>query len=118
MFKGKYRHRKKSVGAKVSRQGHAKVRAKTMEGGELWTKVLSDDNKQRVVSKLKKRECKDVGEWPSSEQDARDAAVLVPMVIVEGEPSVLFTVRSQHVSRHRQLVRRVLEGYKSMQKRV
>lgn len=70
----------------------------------LWREVFSEENKERVVSTLKKRDFQ-LDEWPSTIQGVRDAAVLVPMVIVDGQPSVLFTVRSQHVSRHRQQVR-------------
>ena len=69
-----------------------------------WGEVFSEENKQRVLEELKKRHHEE--EWPNKER-SRDAAVLVPMVTVEGEPSILFTVRSQHVSRHRQLVRSV-----------
>lgn len=67
----------------------------------LWSKILADENKQRVISKLSKRQS-EVEKWPK--ENSHDAAVLVPMVMVGGEPSVLFTVRSQHLSRHRNLV--------------
>ena len=70
---------------------------------DLWRGVLGEENWQRVKRKLKKRES-ELEEWPSK-QGVRDAAVLIPMVMVDGQPSVLFTVRSQQVSRHRQQVR-------------
>lgn len=73
----------------------------TMEDDDLW--ILEEENKARVISNLRGGES-EVGAWPSSKESGHDAAVLVPMVIVDGEPSVLFTVRSQHISRHRQLV--------------
>ena len=68
----------------------------------LWSKILADENKQRVVDKLKRREER-VCEWPSNR--GRDSAVLIPMVTTAGEPSVLFTLRSQQLTRHRNQVR-------------
>ena len=77
-----------------------------MEEDAVWRKVLADENKRRVVTELKERKIGvDGEEWPVSKGGTRDAAVLVPLVMAEGQPSVLFTVRSQHVSRHRQQVR-------------
>ena len=38
-------------------------------------------------------------------QKGRHAAVLVPLHVHEGRPSVLFTVRSGHLPRHRNQVR-------------
>ena len=37
--------------------------------------------------------------------EGRQAAVLVPLLIADGEPSVLFTIRSTNLSRHRGQVR-------------
>lgn len=74
-----------------------------MDGEDLlWSKILADANKQRVVDKLKGREER-VCKWPGNE--GRDSAVLIPMVTIAGEPSVLFTVRSQKLTRHRNQVR-------------
>lgn len=67
----------------------------------LWSKILADENKQRVITGLQKEQ--NIGEkWPEAN---RSAAVLVPLVMAEGVPSVLFTVRSQHISRYRSQVR-------------
>ena len=63
---------------------------------------MAEENKQRVVTSLKKRQ-ESPEEW--HKEDVRRAAVLVPMVVVDGAPSILFTVRSQLVSRHRNEVR-------------
>ncbi len=68
----------------------------------LWNGVLADENRRKVSEKLKKRQT-EIEQWPRD--GSRDAAVLIPMVMVEGEPSVLFTVRSQHLSSHRNQVR-------------
>ncbi len=70
------------------------------EEDKSWREVFDDENRLRVIRKLKKE--LEVEEWPKS---AHDAAVLVPLVMVEGKPSILFTLRSQEVSAHRQLVR-------------
>lgn len=68
----------------------------------LWKEVLAEKNKQRVVTRLREKQDDDE-EWPS--KDVRQAAVLVPLVFSEGSPSILFTVRSQLISRHRNQVR-------------
>lgn len=89
---------------KESRWGQRSQSSQCMaEDIGLWREMLGEGNKRRVMSTLKKRESQ-FDEWPTKE-GIRDAAVLVPMVIVDGQPSVLFTVRSQYVSRHRQQVR-------------
>lgn len=64
--------------------------------------VLGEENKRRVRESLK---CDDNEEWPRSGPGLRDSAVLVPLLTVDGEPSVLFTVRARHLSRHRNQVR-------------
>jgi len=91
---------------KEREEGRSEVRNLSVEEEELiWRDVLGEENKRRVVSELVKRDPQ--VEWPKfdSKGSSREAAVLVPMVTVEGVPSILFTVRSQHISRHRQLVR-------------
>ena len=73
----------------------------------LWARLLTEENRQRVVErleKLRKRQDEEAEVWPPGE-GSRHAAVLIPMVMVEGEPSVLFTVRSQQLSNHRNQVR-------------
>ena len=62
--------------------------------------VLGEENKRRVQEILKSD---DHEEWPRSE--SRDSAVLVPLLTVNDVPSVLFTVRARHLSRHRNQVR-------------
>ena len=74
-----------------------------MEDDEsLWNKILTEENKQRVISSLEKKE-EGSEEWPLA--SLRQSAVLVPLVLVDRTPSILFTVRSHHVSRHRNQVR-------------
>ena len=72
---------------------------------DLWTKekLIEGENKHRVTEALKKLQGSSVKQWPK--EKSRDSAVLVPMVTVNDEPSVLFTVRSRLVSRHRNQVR-------------
>ena len=68
---------------------------------EIWKSILKEENERRVKEKLQRNSgCR---EWPR--KGSRDSAVLVPLVSVEGEPSILFTVRSAQLSRHRNQVR-------------
>ena len=64
--------------------------------------VLGEENKRRVQEILKSD---DHEKWPRSEPGLRDSAVLVPLLTVNDVPSVLFTVRARHLSRHRNQVR-------------
>ena len=69
---------------------------------QLWNGVLDADHVKRVVSELTEKQ-NEPKEWP--EKDKRSAAILVPLTTVEGVPSVLFTLRSRHLSNHRNQVR-------------
>lgn len=62
-----------------------------------WSRLLGESNKARVVSALLKQAARGSG----FTGDGRQAAVLVPLLVVNGEPSVLFTIRSVNLSRHR-----------------
>lgn len=64
--------------------------------------VLGEKNKRRVQEILKSDEQE---KRPRSEPGFRDSAVLVPLLTVNDVPSVLFTVRARHLSRHRNQVR-------------
>lgn len=64
--------------------------------------IFSDQNREKVTEALKGNQ-EDSGLWPT--ENSRDAAILVPLVSVEGDASVLFTVRSAQLSRHRNQVR-------------
>lgn len=68
-----------------------------------WSKLLSGSNKARVVSSLQRQAASGSG----FVGEGRRAAVLVPLLIANGEPSVLFTIRSINLSRHRGQVRLV-----------
>ena len=67
--------------------------------------VLGEENKRRVRAKLKEDGEQEHTSWPRSGQGLRDSSVLVPLLKVDGEPSVLFTVRGRELSRHRNQVR-------------
>lgn len=66
--------------------------------------VLKEENRKRVIEQLKSNEDVEGGSWPR-EGGLRDSAVLIPLLKVDGEPSVLFTVRARNLSRHRNQVR-------------
>ena len=63
------------------------------------TSILDRCNRDRVASILGATPQKWTNEGEGS------AAVLVPLVTAEEGPSVLFTLRSRHMSRHRNQVR-------------
>ena len=64
--------------------------------------VLKDSNKSRVANRLKGNN----GRWcRPSPSDIRHAAVLVSLLMVDCEPAVLLTVRSNQLLRHRGQVR-------------
>ena len=65
--------------------------------------VLEEQNRRRVIERLKNNEDEAEGSWPR--EGMRDSAVLVPLLKVDGEPSVLFQVRARNLSRHRNQVR-------------
>lgn len=65
--------------------------------------VLEEENRKRVIERLKSNEDGTGGSWPR--EGLRDSAVLVPLLKVDGEPSVLFQVRARNLSRHRNQVR-------------
>lgn len=67
---------------------------------EEWEAVYSTENRERVRQSLNNKEDT---EWPIA--GSRVSAVLVPLVRVEGEPSVLFEARSRFLSRHSNQVR-------------
>ena len=73
-----------------------------MEGAAAFDNILTSQNREKVAEVLKKYKDESLI-WPK--EKSRDAATLVPLVSVDGEPSVVFTVRSSQLSRHRQQVR-------------
>ena len=66
-----------------------------------WSRLLGESNKARVISSLLRHAVRGSG----FTGEGRQAAVLVPLLIANGEPSVLFTIRSTNLSRHRGQVR-------------
>ena len=66
-----------------------------------WASILEDANRERVARELKARPS--VTQWPI--EGSKSSAVLVPLVKVQDDPCVLFTVRSHFLSRHRNQVR-------------
>ena len=68
--------------------------------------VLSEENKKRVQESLKHNRDQDSNSpWPREGAGMRDSAVLIPLLTVDGEPSILFTLRARDLSRHRNQVR-------------
>ena len=69
--------------------------------------ILSEANKTRVQSKLLDvNPVRKVPHWAKGkEHTMKKAAVLVPLCTVNGEPSVLFTVRSSDLTHHKGEVR-------------
>ncbi len=101
------------VGICTCRAHHLKLRAsrvaklvfRSQSAVVSFDTVLSDSNKGRVQEKL-------VGLHPERTVPAwakkrvmRKAAVLVPLCRINGEPSVLFTLRSTDLSHHKGEVR-------------
>lgn len=81
-----------------------------MEGsGTSWDWIFDPDHVARITAKLRDGHGKE--EWP--EPGNQSAAVLVPIMAVDGVPSVLFTLRSRDLSRHRNQVRCVYVAYHS-----
>ncbi|XP_019863164.1 PREDICTED: nucleoside diphosphate-linked moiety X motif 8-like [Amphimedon queenslandica] len=61
-----------------------------------WARLLTGSNKSRVLSELKRRS---VRRKPSSTM--KEGAVLVPFILKEDNPELLFTVRSRSLRSHR-----------------
>ena len=69
--------------------------------------VFSERNKHRVQQKLlTTNPVREVPAWAKG-REMKKAAVLVPICTVNGEPSVLFTVRSSDLTHHKGEVRQV-----------
>ena len=69
-----------------------------------WRRVLESSNKARVVKELARR-CE--GSDYSAMSERKNTAVLVPLVMGQQDPEVLFTVRSRGLRQHRGQVRSV-----------
>merc|ERR1711872_102926 len=61
--------------------------------------VLSETNKSRVQQALKRLPASYVPREDAAK--ARRSAVLIPLCLVDGEPSVLFTLRTRQLAKHR-----------------
>lgn len=59
--------------------------------------VFSDTNKSRVQRALTRLPSSYV---PQEEAKSKRSAVLIPLCLVDGQPSVLFTLRARHLSKH------------------
>ena len=68
--------------------------------------ILSEENRVRVQSTLQKYEMPTIRKVTVSE-DHKKVAVLVPLCTVNGEPSLLFMVRSNLIPAHRGVIRQV-----------
>ena len=67
--------------------------------------VFSNDNKNRVQEKLlKTKPVRELPTWAKG-REMKKAAVLVPICTIDGQPSVLFTVRSSDLTHHKCEVR-------------
>lgn len=65
-----------------------------------WTRLLTGSNRARVLSELKRRSVK-----RNTSSSMKEGAVLVPFILKDDGPDVLFTVRSKNLRQHRGQVR-------------
>lgn len=61
--------------------------------------LFSDSNKEIVMSRMKK--AKPLVRPVEKEEQRREAAVLVPMCHIDGEPALIFMMRSRYLKNHR-----------------
>ena len=66
--------------------------------------VLDHRNRDRLANELRTAP----QAWSNKGKNSNNAAVLVPLFTSECGPSILFTLRSNQMSRHRNQVRSVL----------
>ena len=71
--------------------------------------LFSSSNKERCVAAMAK--CKPLRAIPWEKKAIRKSAVLVPLCIVNDEPSMLFTLRSNELTKHKGQVRLVQNIY-------
>ena len=67
-----------------------------------WMRVLENSNRNRVSNELARR-CQGLDYGGMGER--KMTAVLVPILVGEAEPEVVFTVRSRDLRQHRGQVR-------------
>ena len=59
--------------------------------------LFGDNNKKRVMKCLMSQA--PLRNYPIKSRPEKEAAVLIPMCLVDGEPSLLFTLRSSNLSK-------------------
>ena len=66
---------------------------------QLFNNIVSDNNKNRCVSRLQQGFYK-INLQTQNKSKFKQAGIIVPLCIVDGKPSLLYTVRSRHLNDH------------------
>ena len=83
----------------------AHKRSATVQEEVTLENIFSDSNRQRVQEHLDTVKPVRTLAMMGVKEPVRVSAVLVPLCVVAGEPSVLFTLRSSSLKKHRGEVR-------------
>lgn len=74
-------------------------RTRTCTAPTTLENIFSDCNRENVVAKMKN--AKPIARFEKDMKKGREAAILVPMCHIEGEPALLFMMRSRYLKNHR-----------------
>jgi hypothetical protein len=81
-------------------------RTRTCSAPTTLENIFSDCNRENVVAKMKN--AKPIARFEKDMKKGREAAILVPMCHIEGEPALLFMMRSRYLKNHRGEIRYIV----------